>query len=261
MLLSQFNNLLALDYKEIVLTGVNIGDYGKQFGKNFFDLLKILSRQDGDFRIRISSIEPNLLSDDIIELCKSNEKICNHFHIPLQSGTDKILKLMQRRYLSGEYEKLIHKLVREIPDVSIGVDVITGFPGESHDDFINTYNFIKDLPVSYLHTFTYSEREDTKATQMADVVDPAERKKRNNMLRILSEKKRNIFYSSMTGKSVRVLFEQGEGSRGKEFIKGFSSNYIRVKQQHDPRLENNFSWVKLESIDSGEYLVSQTESQ
>ncbi|MHC1736993.1 MAG: tRNA (N(6)-L-threonylcarbamoyladenosine(37)-C(2))-methylthiotransferase MtaB [Ignavibacteriaceae bacterium] len=262
-LLRQFNNLLRLDYKEIILTGVNIGDYGKQFRTSFYDLLKMLSGQVGDYRIRISSIEPNLLTDEIIELCKSNVKICNHFHIPLQSGTDKILKLMQRRYLSGEYEKLIQKLVKEIPDVSIGVDVITGFPGETYDDFINTYNFIKDLPVSYLHTFTYSEREDTKALLMPGIVDPSERKKRNNMLRILSEKKKNQFYSVMAGKTVRVLFEQGEGSskrgKGKEYIKGFSSNYIRVKYRHEEGLENSFARVKLESLDSGEYLVTRNE--
>lgn len=262
-LLRQFNNLLRLDYKEIILTGVNIGDYGKQFGKSFYDLLKMLSEQEGDYRIRISSIEPNLLSDDIIELCKSNEKICNHFHIPLQSGTDKILKLMQRRYLSREYEKLIYKLVKEIADVSIGVDVITGFPGETYEDFMNTYNFIKDLPISYLHTFTYSEREDTKALQIPGTVDPAERKKRNNMLRILSEKKKNQFYLAMAGKAVRVLFEQGEGNkkRGeeKEYIKGFSSNYIRVKHKHEEGLENSFAKVKLSSMDSGEYLVTRNE--
>jgi len=262
-LLRQFRNLLKLEYKEIILTGVNIGDYGKQFGKGFYDLLKILSGQDGDYRIRISSIEPNLLTDEIIELCKTNSKICNHFHIPLQSGTDKILKLMQRRYLSGEYEKLIRKLVKEIPNVSIGVDVITGFPGETYDDFINTYNFIKDLPIAYLHTFTFSEREDTKAVLMEGRVDPAERKKRNNMLRILSEKKKNQFYSSMAGKTVNVLFETGEtgtkDGKEKEYIKGFSSNYIRVKQRYQEGLENSFEEVKLRRIDAGEYLVTGTE--
>lgn len=259
-LLRQFNNLLRLDYKEIILTGVNIGDYGKQFGKSFYDLLKMLSEQDGDYRIRISSIEPNLLSDDIIDLCKSSDKICNHFHIPLQSGTDKILKFMQRRYLSGEYEKLIHKLVKEIPDVAIGMDVITGFPGETYDDFLDTYNFIKDLPISYLHTFTYSEREQTKALQMPGTVEPAERKKRNNMLRILSEKKKNQFYTAMTGKTVRVLFEQGEGSKRKDFLKGFSSNYIRVKLRHEAGLENSFARVRLERMDSGEYIVTRNDS-
>lgn len=258
-LITQFNRLIKMGYKEIVLTGVNIGDYGKHFDKNLYDLLILMTKQDGDFRIRISSIEPNLLTDQIIALAKENSRICNHFHIPLQSGSDKILKLMHRRYLSSDYSDLIHKLVNKIPDVAIGVDVITGLPGETYDDFIESYNFIKELPVAYLHAFTYSEREDTKAASMADSVPPAERKKRTNMLRILSEKKKNLFYSKMIGKQVKVLYESEHRDGDTIYIKGFSSNYIRVKRLYESGLENTFDHVKLEYVDSGEYLITKTD--
>jgi len=191
----------------------------------------------GDFRIRISSIEPNLLSDDIINLTAISEKMCKHFHIPLQSGSADILKLMQRRYKVTDYSKLVLKLVDKIPGVGIGVDVIVGFPGETEEHFIESYNFIKDLPVSYLHVFTYSERPDTKAITMAGKVSVSERRKRNNMLRILSDKKKNAFYTDMIGKDLEVLFEEPDEIG---IVKGFSSNYVRVSHQFEGNMVNNF---------------------
>jgi threonylcarbamoyladenosine tRNA methylthiotransferase MtaB len=240
--LSDFKNLLNSGYKEIILTGVNVGDYGKSINTDLFNILKRMVKLPGNFRIRISSIEPNLLSDDIINLTADNEKICNHFHIPLQSGSPNILKAMKRRYNVDDYSKLIHKLNSKIRDLGIGVDVITGFPGETENDFMETYNFIKDLPVSYLHVFTYSERPDTEAILLDGKVSFNERKRRNNMLRILSEKKRNHFYRSMKGRNLEVLFE-GENIGG--FIKGFSANYIRVSNKFHESLINEFVNVKI----------------
>jgi threonylcarbamoyladenosine tRNA methylthiotransferase MtaB len=239
-----FENLLERDYKEIILTGVNVGDYGKSIDSNLYSLLKMLSAIPHEFRIRISSVEPNLLSDEIIELTKGSNKICRHFHIPLQSGSSKVLKLMQRRYTRNDYEKLILKLTNQIPDVGIGADVIVGFPGESDADFLETYNFLKDLPISYLHVFTYSERPNTKAINLNGNVEHSIRKKRNNMLRILSEKKRNEFYRKMIGKSLEVLFEH-ENYDG--IMKGFTSNYARVQKEYNEHLINRFS----ETIISG----------
>ncbi len=245
-IVNEFNELLQNGYKEIILTGVNVGDYGNNDSTNLFSLLKKLLLIEGDYRIRISSIEPNLLSDDIIDLTVNENRMCNHFHIPLQSGSDKILRLMQRRYNSDDYKKLIYKIVNNIPDVGIGVDVIVGFPGESENDFLDTYNFLKELPISYLHVFTYSERPDTKAIGMPDQVDLHERKRRNNMLRILSEKKRNEFYRKMIGKNLTVLFEH-ENLDG--FMKGFSSNYVRVKTKFDETIINRFTQVKITEVD------------
>ncbi|MDO8549755.1 MAG: tRNA (N(6)-L-threonylcarbamoyladenosine(37)-C(2))-methylthiotransferase MtaB, partial [Ignavibacteria bacterium] len=166
----QFKNLVKEGYKEIILTGVNVGDYGKSYSTNLYNLLLKLVNIDGDFRIRISSMEPNLLSDEIIELTAKNEKMCKHFHIPLQSGSPKILKLMRRRYKAEDYSELIYKCKSKIPDLGIGVDVIVGFPGETEEDFLQTYNFLNELPVSYLHVFTYSERPDTKAIEFENPV-------------------------------------------------------------------------------------------
>ena len=221
----EFKQLLEKGYKEIILTGVNVGDYESiiihnlthahdqeqeydhETKMNLYSLLKKILEIPGDYRIRISSIEPNLLSDEILDLVANDERMCNHFHIPLQSGSNKVLRLMQRRYKREDYQNLIKKSVERIKDLGIGVDVIVGFPGESEEDFLDTYNFLKELPVSYLHVFTYSERPNTKAVEMPGQIDPAERKRRNNMLRILSEKKRNEFYRSMIGKELSVLFE------------------------------------------------------
>jgi len=243
--IKQFNNLVNEDYKEIILTGVNVGDYGKAIDSNLYGLLTNLVTVVGDFRIRISSIEPNLLTDDIIKLTADNKKMCRHFHIPLQSGSQKVLRLMQRRYNRDLYESLINKTADKIPGVGIGVDVIVGFPGETEDDFMDTYNFLKDLPVSYLHVFTYSERPDTKAITMEGSVDVIERKRRNNMLRILSEKKKNLFYQNMIGQTEKALFET-QNHNGQ--MKGFTSNYVRVAVPFDESLTNKLTPVKITGI-------------
>lgn len=256
----EFKEILSKGYKEIVLTGVNVGDYSYQVTNDqvhehekvqeqeidLSSLLKKILEVDGEYRIRISSIEPNLLNENIISLTSYDNRMVNHFHIPLQSGCDKILKLMQRRYKSDDYRKLIYNLSEKIEDVGIGVDVIVGFPGETEEDFLETYNFLKDLPISYLHVFTYSERPNTKAFHMNNQVDVIERKRRNNMLRILSEKKRNQFYRKMIGKELTVLFEH-ENLDG--FMKGFSSNYVRVKIPFNKEYVNNFVKVKITEVD------------
>ncbi|MFA3782769.1 tRNA (N(6)-L-threonylcarbamoyladenosine(37)-C(2))-methylthiotransferase MtaB [Melioribacteraceae bacterium 4301-Me] len=241
----QFKKILESGFKEIILTGVNVGDYGKSFQKNLASLLKELISIQGEFRIRISSIEPNLLSDEIIEMASSEEKICKHFHIPLQSGSPKILRLMQRRYTVEDYQTLILKVIKNIKDLAVGVDVIVGFPGETEDDFLQTYNFIKELPVTYLHVFTYSERPNTKAINLDGVVDINERKKRNNMLRILSEKKRNEFYNNSIDKELIALFEHEENNG---LIKGFTSNYIRVQSKFNANLINKFVKVRIKEV-------------
>ncbi len=242
---NQFRNLIDSGYKEIILTGVNVGDYGKSFSADLYNLLLRLVTIDGDFRIRISSIEPNLLSNEIINLTAENEKMCNHFHIPLQSGSPKILKMMKRRYKATDYSDLIYKCKDRIEDLGIGVDVIVGFPGETEDVFMETYNFLKELPVSYLHVFTYSERPGTTAIEFDNTVDIFERRRRSNMLRILSEKKRYEFYKQMIGKEVDVLFESENISRK---IKGFSSNYVRVRLDYSPNLVNKVYSVAIDNI-------------
>ncbi len=244
----EFKRLLEEDYKEIILTGVNVGDYGTSFNTNLYELLLRLVKLDGDFRIRVSSIEPNLLADEIIELAANCDRLCKHFHIPLQSGSPKILKSMQRRYKVEDYKNLILKIKRFISDAGIGADVIVGFPGETHEDFLLTYNLLNELPISYLHVFTYSERPNTKALELKSRVDIKERRERNNILQKLSNKKRNEFYNEMTGKKLRVLFEH-ENHNG--VIKGFSSNYIRVSNPFNPDLINIFSNVAVTSIDQG----------
>jgi threonylcarbamoyladenosine tRNA methylthiotransferase MtaB len=244
--LEEFRNLVNQGYKEIILTGVNVGDYGKSYNLNFYDLLKKLIQVDGNFRIRISSIEPNLLTDEILNLTIGSEKLCKHFHIPLQSGSSSILKSMQRRYTADDYKKVILKAKQLIPDVGIGVDVIVGYPGETEKEFMETYNILLDLPISYLHVFTYSERPDTKALAYSDSVDPAVRKRRSRMLRILSDKKKNDFYNQMIGKNLDVLFE----SKGKDdSIKGFSSNYVRVQNRFHNDLENQVCSVAIQGIE------------
>ena len=248
LVVEEFTNLVKQGYKEIILTGVNVGDYGKSYDLDFYELLKKLIRVKGDFRIRISSIEPNLLTDEIINLTAESEKLCNHFHIPLQSGSDTILRSMQRRYSAEDYRQVILKTKHLIPDVGIGVDVIVGYPGETEKEFMETYNFLLDLPISYLHVFTYSERPDTKALTISESVDPSERKRRNKMLRILSDKKKNYFYNQMIGKNVDVLFESKDESGT---IKGFSSNYVRVQNAYSKDLENQICNVAVSGIENG----------
>jgi threonylcarbamoyladenosine tRNA methylthiotransferase MtaB len=240
-----FRKLLEEGYKEIILTGVNVGDYGKFYQTDLYHLLLRMIEVPGDFRIRISSIEPNLLSDNIIDLAASGEKLCRHFHIPLQSGNPEILRKMRRRYKIEDYKKLIEKLNSRIPDAGIGVDVIVGFPGETEEDFLTTYDFIRDLEVSYLHVFTYSERSGTAAVEMSGRVDIFERRRRNNVLRHLSERKKNLFYNKNVGHKVNVLFE-AENHNG--LMKGFSSNYIRVASSYDPGLINTISSVKISKV-------------
>jgi threonylcarbamoyladenosine tRNA methylthiotransferase MtaB len=248
LVVEEFTNLVQQGYKEIILTGVNVGDYGKLFDLSFYDLLKKLVVVEGNFRIRISSIEPNLLTDEIINLAAESEKLCKHFHIPLQSGSNNILRSMQRRYSAEDYSNVILKAKHIIPDVGIGVDVIVGYPGETEKEFMETYNFLLDLPISYLHVFTYSERPDTKAILISDHVEPSERKRRSKMLRILSDKKKNYFCNQMVAKDIEVLFES-EGEDG--MIKGFSSNYIRVQNRFDNDLENQICNFIVKGVENG----------
>ncbi len=242
--IAQFKNLIANGYKEIILTGVNVGDYGKRIGTDFYTLLKKIVSVKGDFRVRISSIEPNLLTDEIIELAADNPKISNHFHIPLQSGSDKVLKLMQRRYNTSFFRNVVEKVYDKIENVGIGIDVIIGSPGETEEEFLKTYNFLKELSASYLHVFTYSERPNTKAILMDGKVDITEKKRRSSMLRILSEKMKNRFNQKMIGKELRVLFEDSE-KNGNLF--GYTSNYVRVKHPFKSDLANNFKMVKIKN--------------
>jgi len=241
----EFKKLLEEDYKEIILTGVNVGDYGKAYSTNLYELLLRLIKIDGEYRIRISSIEPNLLSNEIIDLTAESGKLCKHFHIPLQSGNPNILKLMQRRYTANDYEHLIYKIKKRIPESGIGADVIVGFPGETEEDFFITHNFLRDLPISYLHVFTYSERPNTKAITLDSKVDVHERRERNNILRILSDKKRNEFYSQAIGEKLNVLFEH-ENHDG--VMQGFSSSYIRISHPYNPEFVNNITPVKIRGI-------------
>lgn len=243
---TNFRHLLDVGFKEIVLTGVNVGDYGKSLCTDFTSLLTRLMRIEGDFRIRISSIEPNLLTDEIIFLAKNNAKLCNHFHIPLQSGSDTTLRAMQRRYTAAQYRERIERVKELLPDAGIGIDVIVGFPGETEDDFNDTRDFIASLPVSYLHVFTYSSRPDTKASVMPSQVDYIERKERNKVLRRLSEVKRKQFLESFVGKELEVLFER---EARQELMKGFSRNYIKVSQKADAALVNNFSLSRILSVE------------
>lgn len=241
--------------KEVVLTGVNIGDFGRQNGETFFDLIKELDKVEGISRYRISSIEPNLLNEDIIQFVADSNKFVPHFHIPLQSGNNKILKQMRRRYKRELYAERIEKIKQLMPNCCIGVDVIVGFPGETEEDFLDTYNFINDLEISYLHVFPYSERLNTTAVCLEGVVPQQERNRRVKMLRILSEKKRRAFYEQHIGETFSVLFEAEENS-GK--MNGFTENYIKVKTDYDPLLVNELTQVKLTAIDEdGEVIVEE----
>ena len=241
----------AQNIKEIVLTGVNIGDYGKgEFGNKkhehtFLDLIKELDKVEGIERIRISSIEPNLLKDESIELVAKSRSFVPHFHIPLQSGSDDLLKKMKRRYLTKLYSDRVSKIREVMPNAAIGVDVIVGFPGETEELFMETYNFLNELPITYLHVFTYSERENTEAAEMSGVVPISERKKRNKMLRILSEKKKMAFYQTQLGKTLPILWEH-ENKDGKMF--GFTENYVRVQKNFDSSSVNQIEFLNLEKI-------------
>lgn len=238
--------------KEIVLTGVNIGDYGKgEFGNKkhehtFLELVQALDKVEGIERLRISSIEPNLIKDETIDFIAQSNSFVPHFHIPLQSGSNEILKKMKRRYLRELYVSRVAKIREVMPDACIGVDVIVGFPGETDEHFLETYHFLNELDISYLHVFTYSERDNTEAVLMDGVVPDAVRAKRSKMLRGLSAKKRNAFYESQLGKEKTVLFES-DNKQG--YIHGFTENYVKVKAPWDPALVNTLHKVKLTKID------------
>ena len=242
----------AKGIKEIVLTGVNIGDYGKgEFGNKkhehtFFELCQALDEVAGIKRLRISSIEPNLLKNQTIDFVAQSKTFVPHFHIPLQSGSDRLLKLMRRRYMTDLYLDRVARINKTMPNACIGVDVIVGFPGETQELFLETYNFLNQLEVSYLHVFTYSERENTPAATMEGVVPKNIRAKRSKMLRGLSAKKRRAFYESQLGNTLTVLFE-GENKQG--YIHGFTQNYVKVKHPWNPELVNTLKEVTLLEID------------
>ncbi|MGJ1331493.1 tRNA (N(6)-L-threonylcarbamoyladenosine(37)-C(2))-methylthiotransferase MtaB [Sphingobacterium siyangense] len=254
----QAEEIAASGVKEIVLTGVNIGDFGIRDGKRedrFLDLVKALDEVEGIDRIRISSIEPNLLSNDIIEFVAQSKRFVPHFHMPLQSGSNKILSLMRRRYKRELYTERVAFIKSLMPNCCIGVDVIVGFPGETREDFIDTYNFLNDLDISYLHVFTYSERENTIAAQMDGAVPGAQRSDRSKMLHILSEKKRRAFYESQLGETGDVLFEADEKDG---YMHGFSKNYVKVRTLYDPLLVNEVVPVKFMDVtDSCEVEVEE----
>lgn len=242
--------------KEIVLTGVNIGDFGSGTGDTFFELIQGLDKLNGDVeRFRISSIEPNLLSDDIIRFCASSSRFVPHFHIPLQSGSDRILKTMRRRYDSTLYADRVRHITELMPDCCIGIDVIVGFPGETEEEFQVTYSFLNELPVSYLHVFTYSERPDTTAIRIQEGIVPiSERKRRNRMLTILSEKKKRAFYERFIGTVRPVLFEHEEKDG---MMHGFTDNYLRVSMPFDASLANRIVRVQLDKLNPEGQIIGQ----
>ena len=263
----QANEIAKQGVKEIVLTGVNIGDFGfnelqNENGKKqetFFDLVKTLDEVEGIERFRISSIEPNLLKDEIIEFVAKSKRFVPHFHVPLQSGSDKILKSMRRRYLSNLYVDRVSAIKKAMPHACIGVDVIVGFPGETNEDFLETYNFINGLDISYLHVFTYSERPNTDAVELKDIVPVSVRKERNKMLRILSEKKQRSFYEQHLGTTRKVLFES-ENKNG--FITGFTDNYIKTKTVFNETLINKTKDINLSELNGeGICLGEQNEKE
>lgn len=243
--ISQARLIASSGYREIVLTGVNVGDYGSDDGSRLHTLLRSLEEIDGIDRIRISSIEPNLLTFDMVDYMVASFKMCNHFHIPLQSGSDDVLKRMRRRYLTDDYRRLVDHIRSRDLGAGIGVDVIVGFPGETQQHFEETYNFIEALPVSYLHVFTYSEREQTPAASLDGIVEPRERFKRNELLRILARKKRYAFASQFIGKIVEVLFEEKMENGS---IYGLTRNYLRVSVPNRDASPNQIQKVIIDEV-------------
>lgn len=250
--------------KEIVLTGVNIGDYGKgEFGNKkhehtFLELVKNLDNVNGIHRLRISSIEPNLLKDETIEFVAKSNSFVPHFHIPLQAGSDVLLKKMKRRYLTNTYTNRVSRIKETMPNACIGVDVIVGFPGETDEIFLETYNYLNELDISYLHVFTYSERPNTEAIDFKGVIPKKTRAKRSKMLRGLSAKKRRAFYESQLGNYLTVLFET-ENKEG--YIHGFTENYVKVKSPWNPELVNTLHPIKLTEIDEDGLVRFQFEKE
>ena len=238
--------------KEIVLTGVNIGDFGVGSDENLLQLLIELDNIEGVERFRISSIEPNLLNNDIIAFCNTSKKFVPHFHIPLQSGSNKILKGMRRRYDQTIYRKKINKILSSNPETCIGVDVMVGFPGESDEDFLETYNFINDIDISYLHVFTYSERPNTPAKNIKEVISKRVRAERSKMLHILSQKKRRYFYDHFINTHREVLFESSRNGK----LVGHTDNYIKVEIDNSPGLVNKIHSVRLIE-NRGEFVMGE----
>ncbi len=245
--IAQAQKAIDAGAKEIVLTGVNIGDFGTAHGETLYELVRKLNDLQGVERFRISSIEPNLLTDEIIELVAESEKFMPHFHIPLQSGNDEILQAMRRRYRSALYQSRVEKILKHMPDACIGVDVITGFPSETDERFEVTRSFLRDLPVSYLHVFTYSERDNTTALRNPEIIPVEIRHERTKMLRILSEKKKLAFSRNHCGQQRSVLWEASEENG---WMFGFTDNYIKLKTQYRPELVNTISLATIGSIDS-----------
>ncbi|KGL61141.1 tRNA (N(6)-L-threonylcarbamoyladenosine(37)-C(2))-methylthiotransferase MtaB [Polaribacter sp. Hel1_33_49] len=250
--ISNAKEISSKGIKEIVLTGVNIGDYGKgEFGNKkhehtFLELVKELDTIDGIHRLRISSIEPNLLKNETIDFVAKSNSFVPHFHIPLQSGSDVLLKKMKRRYLRKTYTNRVVRIKEVMPNACIGVDVIVGFPGETDELFLETYNYLNEMDISYLHVFTYSERPNTEAVDLEGVVPKKVRAKRSKMLRGLSAKKRRSFYESQLGNTLTVLFEN-ENKEG--YINGFTENYVKVKAPWNPELINTLHTITLTKID------------
>ena len=250
------NEIISNGIREIVLTGINLGDFGKRqadkikTNEDFFELIKTLDEIDGVERYRVSSIEPNLLTDEIISFISKSKRFVPHFHIPLQSGSDEILKKMRRRYKTGLYKSRVDLIKKLMPSASIGVDVIVGFPGETDEMFLETYDFIKKLDVSYLHVFSYSERENTRAIELNGVVPKTTRNKRSKLLRLLSASKKSRFYKQHIGGNYNVLFES-ENKNG--FIEGYTENYIRVRKNWNKNLVGKIQKVRIEKVDSEVY--------
>ena len=253
------NEIISNGVREIVLTGINLGDFGKSQSGNikanedFLELIKVLDKIDGVERYRVSSIEPNLLTDEIISFISNSKRFVPHFHIPLQSGSDEILKKMRRRYKTDLYKSRVDLIRKLMPTASIGVDVIVGFPGETDEIFLETYDFIKKLDISYLHVFSYSERENTKAVELNGVVTKKTRNKRSKLLRLLSASKKTSFYKKNIGSDYNVLFES-ENKNG--LIEGYTENYIRVRKDWNKNLVGKIRKVKIEKVDSEGYAVA-----
>lgn len=245
--LFEAEKIAATDVKEVVLTGVNIGDFGQGSGSNFYQLIKAMDKIQGIDRFRISSIEPNLLSNEIIDFClKESSGFVPHFHIPLQSGSNRLLKLMRRKYERELYAERVEHIKSIRPDACIGVDVIVGFPGETDEDFMETVDFLKDLDVSYLHVFTYSERANTGAPKLGEKVPMEVRRERSKQLHLLSDRKKRQFYTENVGTKRSVLFEHEEDEG---IMYGFTENYIKVKFPYDASMTNTFKEVQLTEVD------------
>lgn len=244
---NQLRKVVESGYKEVVISGINLGDYKSKNGENFTDLVKLISEIEYDLRVRISSVEPNLLKDEIIDTVANSDKFCKHFHIPLQSGSPEILRKMKRRYKADYYKELIEKIKSKIPDCGIGVDVIVGFPGETEEHFKETYNLLESMPISYLHVFTYSERDNTPAINYPNPVKQEERKRRTNLLRDLSINKKRDFYQAQIGKVLTVIPEAKDNNDG--MWKSWSDNYVRVKFIGNNYIPKDFTKILITSSD------------